>query len=94
MKLKLGDQLVDSLTQEIHGLHSEIKLADSINFLNALSITLLLESNDRKDSVNAVVVKNFDKMVEARERERKNIFKQPVTYIGLYLLIEAIKLIF
>jgi hypothetical protein len=91
LKLRIGNQLVDSLIREIFSLHSEIKIGDSISMLNARTIAILSASNTRKDSINQVIKTDFNKLYGIAEEQNK-WYRRPEYYVGAFIVFELLKL--
>src|SRR5688572_19750416 len=71
-KLKLGEQLVDSLGKEIRGLRVETALhrAQEKNFIN--TTFMLVKANNRKDSVNTLLKENFRQFSALATKQSKD----------------------
>jgi hypothetical protein len=91
LKLKLGQQLVDSLISEIGSLYHEIRIGDSINAINQQSIYILTKANVRKDSVNGVLYNSFNEVHDIAISQNK-WYRRPETVLAAVIIFELLKL--
>lgn len=90
-KLRYGQQLVDSLLQEIKSLHWESKLADSLTVLDRFTIAAQASTIQRKDSVNHLFKQDFDRLYGLVKPE-KVWYKKPEVLLWALLLTEIIRI--
>lgn len=91
LKLRLGQQLVDSLVAEIYSLQFEVQLSDSLQAINWQTIRSLYTANERKDSVTLVLAGNVNKLSVIAERQTK-WYNDPKTYVIALVAYEILKL--
>lgn len=90
-KLALGQQLVDSLSEEVIGLLRENSLHVSAYKSQYYTISELVIANERKDSVNRQLKTYFKKLDTLTEDQKK--FQKGATYVlGAVIVLEIIKL--
>lgn len=92
LKLKLGQQLVDSLILEIGGLYHEIRIGDSINSINQKSIYILTKANARKDSVNNIIYNGFNEVHDIAMNQNK-WYRRPEIFLVAIVIFELLKLL-
>lgn len=92
LKLRLGQQLVDSLISEIKGLTWEIKLADSIHLVDESTIRILALANARKDEANHDLKTEFDRLYGVIQDQNK-WYKRPQVYLGAFVVVELLRLL-
>ncbi len=93
-KFKLADKLIDSLSWEVKSLYREVSISDSINDRSDVQIYFLQKSNQRKDSINAVVNKNFKQLLEIANKKEPWYKKYEGVAVVTVVVIELTRLIF
>ena len=91
LKLQLGEQLVDSLTNEVFSLYREQDLHSSEVKALDLTINHLVIANERKDSVNQQL-KQYFRRLDDLNQDQKKVETGAKIFFGAWVAVELIKL--
>ena len=92
-KLALGQQLVDSLTEEVFGLYRENALHVSAYKSTYFTIDQLVQANERKDSVNRQL-KTYFRKLDTLTEDQKKFQKRTTLVVAGVVLLEIINIFF